>query len=95
MGGAIGRGCWWWWPIALLLVLAYTTNTIHAESLLGIGGGSVYNNETDVPCPFGTFKCSEGKCIPQTSVCNYQKDCDKGEGTSSTTVHHQSVNRAK
>uniref|UniRef100_A0A182SFA5 Uncharacterized protein n=1 Tax=Anopheles maculatus TaxID=74869 RepID=A0A182SFA5_9DIPT len=47
--------------------------------LVHLAGGSIFSNETDVPCPFGTFKCPEGKCIPQTSVCNYQKDCDKGE----------------
>lgn len=30
-------------------------------------------------CPSGTFKCPEGKCIPSLWVCNYQKDCEKGE----------------
>ncbi|ERL86348.1 hypothetical protein D910_03756 [Dendroctonus ponderosae] len=25
------------------------------------------------------FKCPEGKCIPSLWVCNYQKDCEKGE----------------
>lgn len=25
------------------------------------------------------FRCSEGKCIPSLWVCNYQKDCEKGE----------------
>ncbi|XP_066998103.2 low-density lipoprotein receptor-related protein 2 [Anabrus simplex] len=25
------------------------------------------------------FHCPEGKCIPSLLVCNYQKDCDKGE----------------
>ena len=34
---------------------------------------------TTVPCPTGMFKCPEGKCIPQIWVCNYQKDCEKGE----------------
>lgn len=34
---------------------------------------------TDVPCPTGMFRCSEGKCIPSSWVCNYQKDCEKGE----------------
>jgi low density lipoprotein-related protein 2 len=34
---------------------------------------------TTVPCPSGMFKCPEGKCIPQIWVCNYQKDCEKGE----------------
>jgi len=30
-------------------------------------------------CPSGMFRCSEGKCIPSLWVCNYQKDCEKGE----------------
>lgn len=33
----------------------------------------------DTICPVGMFKCPEGKCIPALWVCNYQKDCDKGE----------------
>ncbi|XP_055683188.1 low-density lipoprotein receptor-related protein 2 [Lutzomyia longipalpis] len=33
----------------------------------------------EVPCPTGMFRCSEGKCIPSLWVCNYQKDCEKGE----------------
>lgn len=36
-------------------------------------------NTTDVPCSTGMFQCSEGKCIPSLWVCNYQKDCEKGE----------------
>lgn len=36
-------------------------------------------NTTDVPCLTGMFQCSEGKCIPSLWVCNYQKDCEKGE----------------
>lgn len=32
-----------------------------------------------MPCPTGMFRCSEGKCIPSLWVCNYQKDCEKGE----------------
>lgn len=38
-----------------------------------------YGNSTSVPCPSGMFKCAEGKCIPSLWVCNYQKDCEKGE----------------
>lgn len=38
-----------------------------------------YGNSTIVPCPSGMFRCSEGKCIPSLWVCNYQKDCEKGE----------------
>lgn len=33
----------------------------------------------DVPCPTGMFRCAEGKCIPSLWVCNYQRDCEKGE----------------
>lgn len=36
-------------------------------------------NPTDVPCPTGMFRCSEGLCIPSLFVCNYQKDCASGE----------------
>ncbi|KAL3276135.1 hypothetical protein HHI36_020854 [Cryptolaemus montrouzieri] len=32
-----------------------------------------------VVCPSDKFKCPEGKCISQQLVCNYQKDCEKGE----------------
>lgn len=34
---------------------------------------------TGVVCPPGMFKCAEGKCIPSLWVCNYQKDCERGE----------------
>lgn len=37
------------------------------------------NGSTDIPCPTGMFRCPEGKCIPSLWVCNYQKDCEKGE----------------
>lgn len=30
-------------------------------------------------CPQGMFQCPEGTCIPTNRVCNYQKDCEKGE----------------
>ncbi|XP_059057986.1 low-density lipoprotein receptor-related protein 2 [Achroia grisella] len=33
----------------------------------------------DTICPNGMFRCPEGKCIPALWVCNYQRDCDKGE----------------
>lgn len=63
----------WWFSVLL------TATTVQAESSKLELGGSTFRNESDVPCPTGTFRCSEGKCIPQTSVCNYQKDCEKGE----------------
>jgi hypothetical protein len=37
-----------------------------------VGGG-------DTSCTPGMFRCQEGKCIPSLWVCNYQKDCEKGE----------------
>ncbi|PZC78717.1 hypothetical protein B5X24_HaOG217277 [Helicoverpa armigera] len=33
----------------------------------------------DTICPSGMFRCPEGKCIPSLWVCNYQRDCEKGE----------------
>lgn len=30
-------------------------------------------------CAPGQFRCPEGKCISSQLVCNYQKDCEKGE----------------
>ncbi|RVE42510.1 hypothetical protein evm_012839, partial [Chilo suppressalis] len=33
----------------------------------------------DTICPTGMFRCPEGRCIPALWVCNYQRDCDKGE----------------
>nr|CAD7399893.1 unnamed protein product [Timema poppensis] len=30
-------------------------------------------------CPSGMFRCPEGRCILSLRVCDYQKDCDKGE----------------
>lgn len=30
-------------------------------------------------CLPGQFRCQEGTCIPSLAVCNYQKDCDKGD----------------
>lgn len=42
--------------------------------ILFLGG-----DPTGVVCPPSMFKCPEGKCIPMLWVCNYQKDCEKGE----------------
>ncbi|VEN53550.1 unnamed protein product, partial [Callosobruchus maculatus] len=39
----------------------------------------VSGDPSGVVCPFGSFRCPEGKCIPSLWVCNYQKDCEKGE----------------
>ncbi|CAA9998006.1 unnamed protein product [Nesidiocoris tenuis] len=30
-------------------------------------------------CGPGMFRCPEGKCIATVALCNYQKDCEKGE----------------
>ncbi|XP_012271678.1 low-density lipoprotein receptor-related protein 2 [Orussus abietinus] len=32
-----------------------------------------------IECPLGMFRCPEGKCIPASWVCNYQRDCDNAE----------------
>lgn len=34
---------------------------------------------SDTSCLPGQFRCSEGTCIPSLAVCNYQKDCEKGD----------------
>ncbi|CAH0730104.1 unnamed protein product, partial [Brenthis ino] len=41
----------------------------------------VHHHKTsgDTLCPTGMFRCPEGKCIPALWVCNYQRDCEKGE----------------
>lgn len=36
-------------------------------------------NPDGTVCAPNQFKCPEGKCIPSLFVCNYQKDCEKGE----------------
>ncbi|KAI8425873.1 hypothetical protein MSG28_004893 [Choristoneura fumiferana] len=33
----------------------------------------------DTICPTGLFRCPEGTCIEYSRVCNYQRDCEKGE----------------
>ncbi|KAI5717758.1 hypothetical protein M8J77_010754 [Diaphorina citri] len=35
-------------------------------------------------CPAGQFRCLDGKCIPSLWVCNFHKDCDKGEDEQQT-----------
>ncbi|XP_023703710.1 low-density lipoprotein receptor-related protein 2 [Cryptotermes secundus] len=40
---------------------------------------TVQNSGDGSFCAPGMFRCPEGKCIPSLWVCNYQKDCEKGE----------------
>ncbi|XP_017778488.1 PREDICTED: low-density lipoprotein receptor-related protein 2 isoform X2 [Nicrophorus vespilloides] len=56
-----------------VLFLYWTATLVLADirGLSGDPGGAV--------CPPGMFRCPEGKCIPSLWVCNYQKDCEKGE----------------
>ncbi|XP_066250185.1 low-density lipoprotein receptor-related protein 2 [Euwallacea similis] len=56
---------------AVRLILADSSG----NGKLAMGAG----DPTGVVCPPGMFKCPEGKCISSLSVCNYQKDCEKGE----------------
>lgn len=63
-----------------LLLLLVASNA--ALSTFGVSVGGRRGNGTldgDTLCPNGMFKCPEGKCIPALWVCNYQKDCEKGE----------------
>lgn len=39
----------------------------------------VVSADPSATCLPGQFRCPEGQCIPSLAVCNYQKDCEKGE----------------
>ncbi|XP_060535234.1 low-density lipoprotein receptor-related protein 2 [Cylas formicarius] len=72
MGWFFSRTC----TAVVLTVSAWWTFGMGADTTRltpgsGDPGGAV--------CPQGFFRCPEGKCIPSLWVCNYQKDCDKGE----------------
>lgn len=56
-----------------VLLLHYVKHTVDNIFFFVLG------DPTGVVCPPGMFKCPEGKCIPSLWVCNYQKDCEKGE----------------
>ena len=47
----------------------------------GSGGviGSIESSPSPGGCPMGMFRCPEGKCIPASWVCNYQRDCENAE----------------
>ncbi|XP_045450693.1 low-density lipoprotein receptor-related protein 2 [Melitaea cinxia] len=64
MWGA-GEACW---LLAVVTLLATVAAQIDTRRLSG-----------DTICPSGMFRCPEGKCIPALWVCNYQRDCEKGE----------------
>lgn len=40
---------------------------------------SFFSVSDSAECSPGMFRCPEGTCIPPARVCNYQKDCEKGE----------------
>ncbi|KAI8425872.1 hypothetical protein MSG28_004892 [Choristoneura fumiferana] len=40
---------------------------------------TLLNQRGDTICPTGLFRCPEGTCIEYSRVCNYQRDCEKGE----------------
>ncbi|XP_074098383.1 low-density lipoprotein receptor-related protein megalin isoform X1 [Cotesia typhae] len=41
--------------------------------------GSEIIDTSKITCHGLSFRCPEGKCIPPSLVCNYQKDCENGE----------------
>ncbi|CAB3367800.1 Hypothetical predicted protein [Cloeon dipterum] len=56
--------------------------------VLLVPGGWLANTDVDnvanrgsdgVACAPGQFRCPEGKCISSQLVCNYRRDCEKGE----------------
>nr|CAD7257790.1 unnamed protein product [Timema shepardi] len=51
---------------------------LSAVELNTTGALANYATEADI-CPSGMFRCPEGRCILSLRVCDYQKDCDKGE----------------
>nr|XP_022902920.1 low-density lipoprotein receptor-related protein 2 [Onthophagus taurus] len=57
----------------LLFTYYWTLVTVFADvgPLSGDPVGSV--------CPPNSFRCPEGRCISNSQVCNYQKECDKAE----------------
>lgn len=57
--------------------LYWTALTVLAD--VRLSGGGLGGDPAGVVCPPGMFRCPEGKCIPSLLVCNYQKDCEKGE----------------
>ncbi|CAH1155627.1 unnamed protein product [Phaedon cochleariae] len=60
----------------LTLILAYwTISVVLGDTRLLTNSG----DPTGLICPFGSFRCPEGKCIPSLLVCNYQADCEKAE----------------
>jgi low density lipoprotein-related protein 2 len=61
--------------LSILVFCCWTILLVIADSRLTLGSG----DPSGVICPLGMFRCPEGKCIPAIWVCNYEKDCEKGE----------------
>uniref|UniRef100_A0A0K8S5A0 Uncharacterized protein n=1 Tax=Lygus hesperus TaxID=30085 RepID=A0A0K8S5A0_LYGHE len=57
-------------PSLRLLSIVFTTLFYVSDGI------TPYDKST---CGPGMFRCPEGKCIASVAVCNYQKDCEKGE----------------
>ncbi|KAJ8668102.1 hypothetical protein QAD02_009765, partial [Eretmocerus hayati] len=75
-------------PILLLIVACAWPNFANAAKSTGNGGvvgsssviGSVGDGSSSSSgCAMGMFRCAEGKCIPASWVCNYQRDCENAE----------------
>nr|CAD7197742.1 unnamed protein product [Timema douglasi] len=62
------------------VAIAGYTNSAHQHNveLNTTSALANYATEADI-CPSGMFRCPEGRCILSLRVCDYQKDCDKGE----------------
>ncbi|KAL7294867.1 hypothetical protein TKK_0011791 [Trichogramma kaykai] len=56
-----------------------TSSVITPLHIGSSGSGGVGGDGGSTSCPMGMFKCAEGKCIPQSWVCNYQRDCENAE----------------
>ncbi|XP_063382257.1 low-density lipoprotein receptor-related protein 2 isoform X1 [Cydia fagiglandana] len=75
-------GCW----LALLAVCVVAQDTRHlsgrvarVKSRLSKPFLKKIRFKGDTICPSTMFQCPEGTCIERSRVCNYQKDCEKGE----------------
>ncbi|XP_026327983.1 low-density lipoprotein receptor-related protein 2 isoform X3 [Hyposmocoma kahamanoa] len=76
------------WLLALVAAAAAQTDTRHLSGRTGRMKARLLQAKSflkklrykgDTVCPSGMFRCPEGRCIPALWVCNYQRDCEKGE----------------
>ncbi|XP_052741747.1 low-density lipoprotein receptor-related protein 2 [Bicyclus anynana] len=81
------RGAWGaFWLLLLVTAAAAQIDTRHLSGRTGRTKPKLAKQyfkklrfKGDTICPSGMFRCPEGKCIPALWVCNYQRDCEKGE----------------